>query len=164
MEVYTMDQWKADRDFRAQPGQEIEAEVYEEMYNCIPPKGLPAATARDAWSKYNIPVHAGFLMGEPHSSDKDGFLYHAFGNNYFGKRERYFYLGLSHPEKQLNGRYYYMDCMNALANDGLFPESEFKDDADAIRTAANYEATLIKYEYQDGKQISSAVLYEPMLQ
>lgn len=130
MELYTMERWKADRTFKAKPGQEIAADVYEEMLNCMPPRTLPQEKARQALQDYKIPVHAGFLMGEPHSSDKRGQYYLAFG-------------------------------MNAFVNDGLFPAAEFKDDADAIQTAANYEATLYKYEYRHGERISSAVLYEP---
>ena len=158
--IYTMEQWQADGTFNAAPGQGIEEAVYNEMLNCVPPKSLPSETAQRALNKYGIPVHAGFLMGEPHSSDDNGPLYMAFGMNQY-KKKCYFYLGLSHEEKRLNGIYYYMDCMNAFVNDGLFPASEFADDADAIRTAANYEATLHKYEYKDGIRTADAVLYEP---
>ena len=65
------------------------------------------------------------------------------------------------PATVPDGNYYFMDCMNAFVNNGLFPAAEFKDDADAIQTAANYEATLYKYEYRHGERISSAVLYQP---
>ena len=65
------------------------------------------------------------------------------------------------PATMPDGFYYFMDCMNAFVNNGLFPAAEFKDDADAIQTAANYEATLYKYELKDGERISSAVLYQP---
>ena len=159
--IYTFEQWQAAGTFDAEPGQEITADVYNEMLNCIPPEKLPTATARKAHHLYGIPVHAGFLMGEPHSSDSEGPLYMAFCMNHYTQGPRYFYIGLSHKETPLNGIYYYMDCMNAFVNDGLFPASEFKDDADAIRTAADYEATLYKYEYQDGQQINCQALYEP---
>lgn len=161
MKVYTMEDWKADRTFSASPGQEIAAEVYDSMLNCVPPVDLPRATADKALEDYKIPVHAGFLMGEPTSSDKEGLLYHAFGMNHYSKGNRYYYLGLSRPEPKLNGRYYYMDCMNAFVNDGLFPESEFTDDRDAIRAAADYEATLYKYEFKDGELIRNDKLYDP---
>jgi ribosomal protein S6 len=162
MELYTMEQWKADRTFKAEPGQEIAADVYEQMLNCMPPKTLPQEKARQALQDYKIPVHAGFLMGEPHSSDKRGQHYLAFGMNDYGKGKHYYYLGLSLPVKKIqDGSYYFMDCLNAFVNGGLFPASEFKDDADAIQTAANYEATLYKYEYKHGERISSVALYEP---
>lgn len=91
MELYTMEQWKADRTFKAEPGQEITEDIYEEMLNCMPPRTLPREKARQALQDYKIPVNAGFLIGEPHSSDQRGQYYMAFGNN--GKH--YYYLGLS---------------------------------------------------------------------
>ena len=67
------------------------------------------------------------------------------------------------PERPvLNGIYYFFDCMNAFVNDGLFPASEFKDDAEAVRMAADYEASLYKYEFTDGARTGSSILYEPM--
>jgi len=160
-EIYTMKQWQADRDFKAEPGQEIDADIYDEMLNVMPPLQLPADKARQALRDYNTPIHAGFLMGEPTDSSPQGLLYRAFGANDYGKGKHYYYLGLSLPARRLNGSYYYFDCMNAFVNDGLFKAAEFDGDADAIRHAANYEATLYKYEYKDGERISSAILYEP---
>lgn len=163
--IYTMEKWQADRDFKAQPGQEITGEIYEEMFNCLPPRRLPSEKARQALQDYKIPVHAGFLMGEPHCHGKTGPLYLAFGKNDYGKGPHYFYLGLSEPIKKIaDGSYYFMDCLNAFVNDGLFPAGDFADDAEAIRTAANYEATLYKYEYRNGERISNRVLYEPRFQ
>ena len=163
MNVYTMTDWRAARSFNANPGQEITAEVYEEMHNVVPPKAIPQEKAREAWDLYRIPVHAGFLMGEAHSTDSDGEpLYLAFGMNDYGKGGKYYYLGLSTAYKPLHGQYYYFDCMNAFANGGLFPAAEFADDAEAIRYAADYEATLYKYEYHNGVRISSAAIYQPM--
>lgn len=101
-------------------------------------------------------------MGEQADSDDHGTLYRAFGMNDYGKGARFYYLGLSAPVKKIaDGCYYFMDCMNAFVNDGLFPAAEFKDDAEAIREAANYEATLYKFDYKDGQRISSSVLYQP---
>lgn len=161
MNVYTMEQWKADREFKAVPGQEIEAAIYDEMLNVLPPKTLPAEKAQQALRDYNVPVHAGFLMGEPHSSDKHGQYYLAFGMNDYGKGKHYYYLGLSLPAKRLHGLYYFFDCMNAFANGGLFRAVEFADDEEAIQYAANYEATLYKYEYRNGERVDTAILYEP---
>ena len=159
--IYTVQQWKKDREFKAEPGQEIAPEIYDEMLNVLPPRSLPTETARRALRVFNIPVHAGFLMGEPHSCNKDGQLYLAFGMNDYGKGKHYYYLGLALPAQRLNGSYYYFDCMNAFVNDGLFNAAEFEGDAEAIRHAANYEATLYKYEYNNGDMISSAIIYEP---
>lgn len=161
MKIYDREQWEKDREFKADPGQEITEDIYNEMLNCMPPKNLPRGKARQALQDYRIPVHAGFLMGEPHSTSPEGELYLAFGMNNYGKGEHYYYLGLARPEKKLNGTYYYMDCMNAFVNDGLFPAKEFKDEQEAIQTAGNYEATLYKYEYRNGERVSSTVLYEP---
>lgn len=159
MDVYTMEQWKRDGAFNAEPGQEITEDVYNEMLDCMPPQTIPQETARQALEVYRVPVHAGFLMGEPHSTDTDGTpLYLAFGMNDYGKGKHYFYLGLSRPYKPLHGVYY---CMDTNVTDALFPAAKFKDDADAIRAAADYEATLIKYEYRNGDRISRQVLYQP---
>ena len=159
--IYTIEQWQADRDFKAEPGQEITAEIYDEMLNIMPPESLPKETARQALREYNIPIHAGFLMGEPTDSSPNGLLYRAFGMNDYGKGKHYYYLGLSRPEPALNGLFYHFDCMNAFVNDGLFPAKEFKDDEEAAQYAADYEATLHKYEYKNGELISSLTIYEP---
>ena len=72
MSVYTMDDWRAAGSFDAIPGQEISEDVYNEMRDCIPPKAMPKETAERAWREHRIPVHAGFLMGEAHSTDENG--------------------------------------------------------------------------------------------
>ena len=67
-DIYTSEQWAADGSFKAEPGQEIEETVYNELFNVLPPLPLPIETAQRALTDLNIPVHAGFLMGEPHRS------------------------------------------------------------------------------------------------
>lgn len=90
--MYTMENWNADRYFKADPGQEITQEIYDAMLNGVPPKTLPPEMVVKSLEEYNVTVHAGFLMGEPDSDDSEGrALYLAFGMN--GKH--YFYLGLS---------------------------------------------------------------------
>ena len=164
MQLYTMEQWTRDREFKARPGQEITEDVYNQLRDVVPPKELPPATAKKVWQDLRIAVHAGYLMGEPTSNDADGLLYRAFGMNDYGKGKHYYYLGLSPAAPVLDGDYYYFDCMNAFVNGGLFPAAEFATDEEAIRQAANYEATLIKYHYQQGEQTDSRVIYEPLLQ
>ena len=168
--VYTMEQWAQDRTFKAEAGQEISADVYEEMLNCMPPERLPVAKARQALSDYNIPVHAGFLMGEPHSSDSNGnLLYLAFGSNDYGKGKKYYYLGLSIKLPELNGDYYLFDCLGLLYDaartgmpcDNLISVKAYTDDKEAITAAANYEATLYRYTYVDGERVNRTVLYDP---
>lgn len=161
MNVYTMQQWRQDKQFNAVPGQEITSEVYKELLNCMPPKSLPGITARRAHDKYNIPVHDGFLMGEPASSNDSGALYHAFAMNDFGNSQHYFYIGLSNAEAALNGTYYFFDCLNAFDNDGYFRSEEFEDEKEAIAKAADYEAALYREVYEGGNMIASALLYDP---
>ena len=43
----------------------------------------------------------------------------------------------------------------------LFTESAYEGDSDAIKTAANYEATLYKYRYENGERVESKTLYDP---
>lgn len=161
MSIYTKADWEKDRTFNAEAGQEISEEIYNDMLNCMPPENLPRSKAEQALQDYSIPVHAGFLMGEPHSCNKDGDqLYLAFGMNDYGKGKHYYYLGLSIKAPELHGKYYYFDCLNAVVNK-YFLVSAFKDDNDAIKTAADYEATLYKYEFRHGERVSSAVLYDP---
>lgn len=164
--IYTAEQWAKDRTFKADAGQQIEASIYEEMLNCMPPKSLPRETAQKALREYNVPVHAGFLMGEPNSTNEAGQqLYLAFGMNDYGsgtkKEPKYFYLGLSVQEETLNGNYYYFDCMNAFLTERYFKETAFKGDSEAIETAANYEATLYKYTFKDGEPVETITLYDP---
>lgn len=162
-DIYGMEDWKRDGSFSAKPGQEVSEGVYSAMLNCAPPKTLPSGKAKQALQDLNIPVHAGFLMGEPHSTDKETGkeLYLAFGMNNYGKGSRYYYLGLSLPPVVLDGIYYFFDCLNAFVNNGLFKESEFKDDGDAVSFGANYEATVYKYEYKNGERVGSALLFDP---
>lgn len=98
MKTYTMRQWKKDRVFKAEPGQEVSAEVYEIMHNCLPPKRLPVGAERKALEEYNLPIHAGFLMGEPQDYEGGHVRFLAFGSNTGGKKKHYYYLGLSTPE------------------------------------------------------------------
>lgn len=52
------------------------------------------------------------------------------------------------PADKRDGEYYYIDCMNSFVNGGVIP-------------AANYEATLYKLTYKDGRQTAATVIYEP---
>lgn len=93
--IYTTDQWAQDGIFSAYPGQEVDGLVYDEMLNALPPKRLPRRTADQAAKEYRLPINAGFLMGEPHSTGPDGLLYLAFGMYDHGRGAHYYYLGLS---------------------------------------------------------------------
>lgn len=58
------------------------------------------------------------------------------------------------------GVYYRIDCMNHIVS-GLYPAREFDGDQDAEAHAANYEATLTKLTFDNGRMISSVVIYDP---
>lgn len=91
MKIYTHEQWCKDSAFKALPGQEIEASIYDEMLDVLPPKPLPRKAAEQSSKDYGISISAGFLMGEPHGFVGEGLTYLAFGMS--GKR--CYYLGLS---------------------------------------------------------------------
>lgn len=84
--MYTRADWERDRNLNAAAGQEIDPEIYEEMFNVLPPLRLPRNNRRV------LDYDCGFLCSEPHTSDpiKAEMLYMAFG-----KREgRCYYIGL----------------------------------------------------------------------
>ena len=85
MSVYTMEDWRNDSYFQAKAGQEVEFEIYEQMFNCMPPIRLPRCEQTADYS-------SGFLMGEPNDFDpvthKTRYL--AFGR----KNKHYYYIGL----------------------------------------------------------------------
>lgn len=160
--IYDMKQWKHDRMFSAHPGQEVTADIYKEFLECMPPLTLPRQTALKAMTDYGKPIHSGFLMGEPHDSDRNGLLYMAFGMyEELPGVNRYYYLGLSHANKSINGEFYYFDCLNAFINEGYFPVSDFKDEKEAIEYAINYEAELYKLTIKDNAIVSSKKIYDP---
>lgn len=90
-DIYDKEKWGSDSTFSATPGQEITEDVYNEMLNCMPPKYLSAEAQEKAHDK-GLCIFAGFMMGEPHSCDKQGTLYLAFGMS----SGKYYYLGLAH--------------------------------------------------------------------
>lgn len=161
MTIYTMETWKQAGIFNADPGQEITAEVYYSMLNELPPEELPAEKARQALKSYGLPIHNGFLMGDPAANDNKGPVYHAFGFNDYGKGKHYYYIGLSHKEERRQGMYYYFDCLTDIGSDNIKPAENYKDDRAAIQAAADLEATLYKVEYKNGRQVNEILLYEP---
>lgn len=80
MSVYTRENWAADRTFKAAAGQEISEEIYNEMFECMPPLRLKEAHG----------CTAGFRMSEPYSHRDGKPLYMAFGK----RGGKYYYLGL----------------------------------------------------------------------
>lgn len=80
MKKYTREDWQRDRDFKAVAGQEIDEEIYNEMFNVLPPLRLP----------HNEYCAAGFRVSEPYTHRDGKPLYMAFGN----RGGKYYYLGL----------------------------------------------------------------------
>lgn len=60
-------------------------------------------------------------------------------------------------KEQLDGAYYYLDNIGR----GLIPARIFGTDDRAIQAAADYEAVLYKYLYENGQRIATSILYEP---
>ena len=156
--IYTMDQLKEDKTFKAKPGQELTEEVYDEMLKRFPPKGIMPDAFEQARYKYGIICHAGFLMGDPVKKDEKGrALYHAFGCNEFGQ---FYYLGLKQSPKEKNGWFYRFGCLSVLNNDrNMFSVDSFIDDEQAINYAAEHEAALSKLLYVDGNHVKTKRLY-----
>ena len=80
MKVYTIEQWAADRTFKAVEGQEISEEVYEEFFNVMPVQRLKEAHG----------CTAGFRTTEPYTHIDGKAVYQAFGK----RNGKYYYLGL----------------------------------------------------------------------
>lgn len=59
---YTLEAWRANREFNAEHGQEVAEEVYNEFFNVMPPERLPRRTAARALHDYGILVDSGFLV------------------------------------------------------------------------------------------------------
>ena len=85
--VYTKQDWSRDRKFSAQPGQEVSAEVYEEMQYNGSPRYIPTALLE----RYGC--IRGFLTGTMFADPE---MYGAFGETADG---RFLYLGLSKARK-----------------------------------------------------------------
>lgn len=87
--VYTREHWAKDKDFKAAPGQEITADIYNEMYNCMPPLSLPAGAADLIRSAYGLEITEGFLMAEPYGHNQNGLTFLSFGRT----AEQYYFFG-----------------------------------------------------------------------
>lgn len=61
-----------------------------------------------------------------------------------------------------SGFYYVFDCMNAFYADKLFAATAFENEAEAVRKAADLEAELFKYEFDEsGACIGYDCIYNP---
>jgi len=80
--VYTMGDWANDRIFSAEPGQEIEEDIYYRFFNDLPPVSLPRTAETRGYS-------AGFLSSEPNGVRNGKMTYAGFGK----KEGRYYFIG-----------------------------------------------------------------------
>lgn len=70
---YTREQWAEDENFSAVAGQEVTQDIYECMFDVLPPMNLPRCERTQGYS-------AGFMVSEPACSDPTGRNYYsAFG-------------------------------------------------------------------------------------
>ena len=81
-DVYNAYNWHLDRTFSAKPGQEVTPEIYERMFDCLPPLELPHLPETQGFT-------GGFLVGEPQDHVNGKAVFAAFGR--CGKR--CFFLG-----------------------------------------------------------------------
>ena len=58
--IYTREQWTKDRSFSAEVGQEIEEDIYWDMFDVMPPLRLPRECG----------YSSGFRVSEPHSHEQ----------------------------------------------------------------------------------------------
>lgn len=84
---YTREDWARDRSFAAAVDQEIAPEIYQQFMDSISPLPLPRVL--------KLKHRRGFLMGEPHSSDRQGLLFMAFTRD----NGHHYYRGLFHKEQ-----------------------------------------------------------------
>jgi len=90
MKKYTMKDWEKDNIFNANPGQEVDYEIYEEMYNVLPPMHLATSNRDKAKENYGLNIVSGFLVSEPYGYNEHGSTYSAFGKT---EDNKYYFLG-----------------------------------------------------------------------
>ena len=82
---YTNENWHDDESFNAVPGQEVTEEIYEDMFDVLPPYRLPRC-------KRTAEYTSGFMVSEAaaHDLNTGKALYSAFGKS----GDKYYYIGL----------------------------------------------------------------------
>ena len=100
--TYTMEQWEKDKTFSAEMGQSVAPEIYEQMYECVPPLRLPDSRYNRAHGVIN-----GFRVGEPYthaespSTGKETPFCAAFGKCDDGN---YYFLGYQNKFGEIYGK------------------------------------------------------------
>ena len=80
MSIYTMKDWNKDGELTPQLFQEVEHEIYSDMYCVLPPYTLEEVTKEILESQSGIKFIQTFCVGEEYDQDDDGnYLYKSFG-------------------------------------------------------------------------------------
>ncbi|MCD5424415.1 hypothetical protein [Limosilactobacillus fermentum] len=96
MKVYTVKDWNKDGELTPQLFQEVEHEIYSDMYCVLPPYPLEEVTQEILEHQLGLKFIQTFCVGEEYSQDDDGYyLYKSFGKTRDGKC---YYLGLRRSE------------------------------------------------------------------
>ena len=146
MGIYTHSDWVRDKNFSAQPGQEIDEEIYWEMYDVMPIYSMPRR--RDT-AGYD----GGFMVSEPHSTDEKGeFKYSTFAQ----KNGRFFFLGNMTRESTTNFKEIF-NLRRVLKSAGI--PHKFKDESIRIIKGETNFLMIEKYHilYPQDQPILSAV-------
>ena len=96
--VYTMKDWNNEATGELKPKlfQEVDHEIYSEMYYVLPPLPLEKATKKILENQLGIKFIQTFCMGEAYTTDDDdNYLYESFGK---AKNGKCYYLGLRRSE------------------------------------------------------------------
>lgn len=92
MTKYTMANWDNDGEFAAQPMQEIDGKIYDEMFEMLPPLTVSRLDRDALEAKTGKRLSDSFCMGEAYSFDGRGYTYLAFGKI----DNKCYYLGKQH--------------------------------------------------------------------
>lgn len=96
--VYTIEDWdnEANGELNPQLFQEVDHEVYSQMYEVLPPYPLEKVTRKILENQLGIKFIQTFCLGEAYDKDdEENYLYKSFGKAEDGKC---YYLGLRRSE------------------------------------------------------------------
>ena len=96
--VYTIEDWNNEANGELKPKlfQEVDHEIYTQMYEVLPPYSLEKVTQKILESQLGIKFIQTFCMGEAYTTDDDeNYLYKSFGK---AKNGKCYYLGLRRSE------------------------------------------------------------------
>lgn len=98
--VYTIEDWdnEATGELKPKLFQEVDHEIYSQMYEVMPPYPLEKVTQKILENQLGIKFIQTFCMGEAYTTDDDdpeSYLYESFGKTKDGKC---YYLGLRRSE------------------------------------------------------------------